>query len=801
MSIGKLTRVVKRDGRIVAFESGKIEEAVWKAFQAVGNMDQSTAKRVSDRVVKALEARFDETNLPHVEQIQDLVERQLVEEGLYEVAKAYILYRKQRSEVRETKRMLGVLDDMKLSVNAVTVLRSRYLLKDDQGNVVETPRQMLIRVARYLGLVDVFYDPEVYDKEGKQLASRAEKISFIPAKANLNFYELEMMKRLYGILGKRGKMRVTFEGLLKVLDENWPKLYEEVIDVFFQVMANRYFLSNSPTLMNAGAPLGQLSACFVLPVEDSIEQIFDAVKWAALVHQSGGGTGFSFSRLRPKGDLVKTTKGTASGPISFMRVFDIATEVIKQGGKRRGANMGILRVDHPDVVDFIYAKSREKILTNFNVSVAITDRFMEALEKEEDYDLVNPRTKKIASRINANSVFDMIVYNAWKTGDPGAIFIDRIQEHNPTPPLGEIESTNPCGEQPLLPFESCNLGSVNLSLMVKKNERDRCEVDWKKLREIVRIATHLMNNAIDANEYPLQQVEETTLKTRKIGLGIMGWAEILFKLGIAYDSEEAVDLAERVMEYINYHSKLESIELAKSRGSFEAFEESIYSDEKVRLPFETEGEERRYALDWSEVRKGIKEHGIRNATTTTVAPTGTISIIADTSSGIEPLFAISFVRNVLGGTKLFETNHVFEEAAREKGIYTEALMREIAKTGSIRLLKEIPEDFKRVFVTALDLPVECHVRMQSVFQRFTDNAVSKTINLPFEATPEDVRRAYLLAFKLRCKGVTVYRLGSKEEQVLYAGRLPEPQGGLERPKVVELAFDETAGCQKESCRL
>jgi len=801
MSVGKLTKVVKRDGRVVAFEKEKIEEAVWKAFQAVGNTDHSTAKTVSNRVVQALEARFDETNLPHVEQIQDLVERQLVDEGLYEVAKAYILYRQRHSDVRETKRMFGVLDDMKLSLNAITVLRSRYLLKDDRGNVIETPRQMLIRVARYLGLVDVFYDPEVYDKDGRQPTSLAEKTDFIPVKVNLNVYELEMMRHLYSLLGKQGRIKVTFEGLLKVLDDRWPRLYEEVVDVFFQVMVNRYFLPNSPTLMNAGAPLGQLSACFVLPVEDSIERIFDAVKWAALIHKSGGGTGFSFSRLRPKGDLVETTKGTASGPISFMRVFDVATEVMKQGGKRRGANMGILRVDHPDVVDFIYAKSRERMLTNFNVSIAITDRFMRALEEGGDYDLVNPRTKKVASRINANSVFDMIVYNAWKTGDPGAIFIDRIQEHNPTPLLGEIESTNPCGEQPLLPFESCNLGSVNLSLMVKKNEKGTYEVDWKKLRGVVRIATHLLDNVIDANKYSLPQVEEMALKTRKIGLGVMGWAEMLFRLGIAYDSEEAADLAEKVMEFISYHSKLESVELAKSRGSFEAFEESIYINEKVKLPFEAEGEERQYALDWGEIRKGIKEHGIRNATTTTVAPTGTISIIAGTSSGIEPLFAISFVREVIGGTKLFETNQVFEEAMREKDIYSEALMREIAKTGSIQLLKEIPQHFKKVFVTALDVSVDYHVKMQSAFQRFTDNAVSKTINLPFEATPEDVRKAYLLAYKLRCKGVTVYRLGSKEEQVLYAGRLSEPRGSLERPKVVELAFDETGGCQKESCRL
>ena len=794
----KISKVIKRDGRVVPFDKDRIENAIWKALSSVGVGTREMAAKLANEVVEILEEEFGEEKIPHVEEIQDIVEKVLVNNGLYEVAKAYILYRQQRSEIREIKKIFGVVDDMKLSVNAIKVLKNRYLLKDEQGNIVETPKQMLLRVARYVGLVDIFYYDEIYDKEGKQPKREAEEPTYKLKKAQISEYDFEMLKRLYNRLAKEGKMKVSFNELLQFLDEKWEKLYEEVIDTFYQIMVNRYFLPNSPTLMNAGAPLGQLSACFVIPVDDSIESIFDALKYAALIHKSGGGTGFSFSRLRPEGDIVRTTKGVASGPVSFMRIFDVATDVIKQGGKRRGANMGILRVDHPDILDFVYAKTKEGMLTNFNISVAVTDKFMEAVEEGRDINLINPRTGQPQGKMNARYLFDMMVYNAWRTGDPGIIFIDRINKHNPTPHLGQIESTNPCGEQPLLPFESCNLGSVNLSLMVKRNKDGGYEVDWKKLREVVRVAVHFLDNVIDANNYPLPQVEERTLLTRKIGLGVMGWAELLFKLKIPYDSEEALNLARRVMEYINYYSKVESINLAKERGSFPAFEGSIYDGGYPRFPFEADDEERHLTLNWDELREKIKKYGIRNATTTTIAPTGTISIIAGTSSGIEPLFALAFFRRVLGGVSLFEINPVFEEVLRERGLYSEELIHEVARVGSVQHIDKIPEDIKRIFVTALDIDVDWHVKMQAVFQEFTDNAVSKTINLRYESSPEDVREAFILAYRLKCKGITIYRYGSKGEQVLYVGK---PSTKEKSEGVIELGPEDTGSCPKGVCKI
>ena len=765
--MAKIERIIKRDGRIVEFDPEKITTAIWKALRATGRDDRELAERLGSQVVEKLEERYP-GGTPHVEEIQDVVEETLVENGLYEVAKAYILYRRRRSEIREIKRLLGVADDLKLTPNAVEVLRARYLLRDDEGRIVETPGQMLMRVARYVGLVDALYWPEVYDREGGQPRRRADLDfgEYRPKGAGLNRYEFEMLRRLYNRLGEEGRMRIDFKDLLSLIEEEWDRLYGETIEVFYQTMMNRYFLPNSPTLMNAGAPLGQLSACFVLPIEDSIESIFDALKATAMIHKSGGGTGFNFSKLRPRGDIVKTTSGVASGPVSFMRIFDTATEVIKQGGKRRGANMGILRVDHPDIEEFIKAK-RGGGFRNFNISVAVTDGFMEALEKDGDYPLINPRNGEAVKRVKARHIFNLIVANAWETGDPGLIFIDTINRHNPTPHLGRIEATNPCGEVPLLPYESCNLGSINLSLMLKKAE-EGYEVDWRRLREVISIATHFLDNVIDANLYPLPEIEEATLRTRKIGLGVMGWAEMLFKLRISYDSEEALELARRLMEYINYHSKLKSIELAKERGPFPAFKGSIYDAEEPRLPFEAEGEKRIYSLDWDRVRSLIREYGIRNATTTSIAPTGTISIIAGTSSGIEPAFALAYMRVVLSGVRMLEISPALEEALEAEGLKRDEVLREVLKSGTLRGT-EIPKELRRVFVTSLEIDAEWHVRMQATFQEFTDNAVSKTVNLREDASIDEVERVFHMAYKLGCKGITVYRYGSKGEQVLYLG--------------------------------
>lgn len=517
---------------------------------------------------------------------------------------------------------------------------------------------------------------------------------------------------------------------------------------FYDMMTCWKFLPNSPTLMNAGTDLGQLSACFVLPVGDSIEEIFDAVKHAAMIHKSGGGTGFSFSRLRPKESRVGSTGGVASGPVSFLRIFNTATEQIKQGGTRRGANMGILRVDHPDIIEFIRAKEKEGEFNNFNLSVGLTEAFMRAVEANEEFPLIAPGSGKEKGRLRARDVFDLLARKAWESGDPGIVFLDRINRDNPTPAQGEIESTNPCGEQPLLPYEACNLGSVNLAAFAvpgHQHDKDPAAkgVDWKELARVVHLATRFLDNVIDASRFPLERITERVRANRKIGLGVMGWADLLFQLGVAYDSEAGIALAERVMEFVNAEGHKASQQLAAERGPFPAYAESAFA--------------------------ARQESPRRNATVTTIAPTGTLSIIAGCSSGVEPLFALCFTRNILDGERLVEVNPYFEAALADAGAYSPELMENVVAKGSIRDMAFLPAPMRRVFVTAMDIAPEWHLRMQAAFQRHTDNAVSKTVNLPGSATVEDIRSIYWMAYEEGCKGVTVYRDGCKSSQVLATG--------------------------------
>ena len=671
-----LTKITKRDGRVADFNPDKVTTAIFKAAQAAGQPDIELAKRLSTAVVKALEERFGSTRIPAVEEIQDIVEETLIASGEAKIGKAYILYRQKRGELRNLKKALlqGKSDeDTDLSLNALKVLEKRFLKKDADGKLLETPSQLFKRVAANVAQADAFYGSDV-PAATERFAERMRKLEFLP---------------------------------------------------------------NTPTLMNAGTSVQQLVASFVLPVEDSIESIFDALKHAAMIHKSGGGTGFSFSRIRPKNDVVTPSRGSSNGPTAFMRLFDAATNVIKGGGSQRGANMGILRVDHPDILEFINLKSDGKSFTNFNLSVGVTDTFMEAVIADREYQLVNPRTKQAVTTLSARGVFDNIVALAWQRGDPGLVFLDRINQHHTLLQLGEIEATDSCGDQPLLPYESAPIGAVNLMACLAANG-----IDWNKLRTLVHDAVQFLDDVIDVTKHPLPEIERASKNSRKIGVGVMGFADVLYHLGVPYDSEEALSWAERVMAFIKDEAVAKSIALAEQRGTFPAWNESAFAQRNLPL---------------------------RNASLLTLAPTGTVSMIADVSPSIEPNFAISYIKNVMGDTDLVYVNKVFSRVAKKRGFYSDQLIRAIADQGSIQHIAGIPEDVKRVFVTAQDITPEWHIRMQAAFQKYVDNAISKTINFAADASLQDVAQGFMLAYKLGCKGITVYRDKSLDQQVIHAG--------------------------------
>lgn len=692
-----ITKIRKRDGSVVDFNKEKVINAIFKAAQSVGGSDRAESEKVAELVIKYINEKFTEAYTPTVEEIQDLVEKALIEAGHAATAKSYIIYRHRKNIEREMKKVLGVEDDLKLPLNSIQVLEKRYLLKDETGKSIETPSQLFRRVARHLSSNELNYGA----------------------------------------------------------DATTAKRYE---DAFFQIMTNFEFLPNSPTLMNAGTELGQLAACFILPVKDDIEQIFESVKHQAVIHKTGGGTGFCFSYLRPKGDFVKSTAGVASGPISFMSAFDNATNVIKQGGKRRGANMATMHVWHPDIEEFITMKQTPGVMENFNVSVMVDDNFMNSVEANTDYELLNPRSNLPLRKVNARSIFKLVAYSAWKSAEPGLLFIDEINRKNPTP-NDPIHATNPCGEVPMPDYESCNLGSINLVKFVEldwSKTNWKKKVDWDRLRYVTRVAFQFLDNVIDLNKYPIPQIRHQTLKNRRIGLGVMGFARMLYKMGIRYDSELGYEVGEQIMKFIQEEASKMSHELGRARGSFPNFANSPLAQQYDAM---------------------------RNATCSSIAPTGTISMIANSSSGIEPVFALSFLKTVRAG-QYYYCDEVFEQVMKVRGLYSPELMQRIMEEGSIQNMDEVPVDVKNVFRVSYDISPESHVFMQAAFQKNVDLAVSKTINMPANATVEDVENVYMLAWKSGCKGITIYRDSSRAEQVLHVGKTVKTKGVEEDKNVM-----------------
>lgn len=780
--------VKKRDGRITNFNKEKITNAIYKALVATGKADRKIAEDLTNGVLnKLVQQGFSASYPPSVEDVQDMVESTLIEKGYGEIAKSYILYRHERRKVREDK--MKVLNTKSLDnvskafdLNCLRVLASRYLMRNNKSEITESPGQMFERVAVLVALGDIMYDNEVFSREGgiTQDAEEAKKYltklddfdyKFKIGNYYLNKWHFRGLINHYVYLANRGQMKKSFKEVLTLLAAKKFDNYADRVQEYYSLMTEQEFLPNSPTMMNAGGRLGQLSACFVLGMPDDMGDIMKSTSDAALIFKSGGGVGINYSDLRHEGDIVASTSGVASGPVSFMNIINTVTEVVKQGGKRRGANMGILEVWHPDIEKFITNKTEAGILENFNVSVGIWEDFWSAVVDSTDgkYTLRSSKDRAPIREINAHQLIDLIALSAWKSAEPGLIFFDNINKYNVFAKARgmPLRATNPCGEQSLYPYESCNLGSINLASLVKRKADGQFEFDWQRYEETIRKTTRFLDNVIDMNHYPVPEIDTASKESRRIGLGVMGVADLLYKLRIPYNSKEGYEFQSKLAEALTYYSMEESVALARSRGEFDLCSKTEYPEGKIPVAGYYEKPKGDHYYDWDALIANIQKHGIRNVLTTTVAPTGTLSMIADCTNGMEPTFALVFEKRVTVG-RFFYTNKIFEQILRENGLYSDELLAKIADNyGSVRGLPEVPEWIQNIFVTAMDIHWSDHLMAQATWQEWIGNAISKTINMPSDVSAEDVKAAYLLAHELGLKGITVYRDGSRHTQVLH----------------------------------
>ncbi len=783
-----INEIRKRNGTVTNFDLDKISNAIFQALAATSKADRAVADKLARKVLeKLIEQGFTGQKSPTVEDIQDIVESTLIDSGNSDIAKSYIVYRHERRKLRDEKmRVLNLkaLDPVskKFDLNCLRVLASRYLFRNSKSEIIETPSQMFERVAILVGIGDMLYDSQVFDKSGnskqdvEEAKSYLDKLDAFDYKFKVgnyffNKWHFRSLINHYITLANKGQMKVNFKELLTLLAAKKLEVYADRITEYFELMTAQTFLPNSPTMMNAGGRLGQLSACFVLAMNDGMEEIMKSTSDAALIFKSGGGVGINYSDLREEGDIVASTSGVASGPVSFMNIINTVTEVVKQGGKRRGANMGIIEVWHPDVEKFITNKTEPGVLENFNVSVGIWEDFWSALVDSEDghYVLRSPRDRKPVKEINAHQLIDLIALSAWKSAEPGLIFFDQINKYNVFAKARQapLRATNPCGEQSLYPYESCNLGSINLVNYAQKQADGSYEFDWQGYEEVIRKTTRFLDNIIDVNHYPVPEINVASKESRRIGLGVMGVADLLYKLKIPYNSKEGYELQSKLSEALTYYSMEESVALAASRGEFPLCSKTEYPEGKIPVSGYYEKSKDTHSFEWDPLIEKIKKQGIRNVLTTTVAPTGTLSMIADCSNGMEPAFALVFEKRVTVG-RFFYTNKILEEALRDEGIYTDEILQKIAENyGSLSGIDEIPQWMQDVFVTAMDIHWADHLMAQSVWQDWIGNAIAKTINMPYDVTVEDVKSSYLLAHELGLKGMTVYRDGSRHKQVLH----------------------------------